>query len=709
MTFNGQEFLSGGTSEAECLVCAIGSYCEEGSAAPKLCPAGTYGNAPRLGACISCQAGTFQTQVNQTACISCEAGAYCEEGAAAPTSCPAGKFGAKHEAKNSSYCESCPIGFFCPSGSSEPQECPQGYKGTQPNLAYQEACAMCPKPPGSDGKTTSFPGSSSCGFCEMGYFNDSASDVSQISCVSCESRLGQGARCEMSTERGASTPSTYHTSATLSHGPVSLGSVELLPGYWRLSGTSTTLYPCVTVNGSSSCVGGTSAGDENEFKPLYTGSGYCEAGYSGPLCSLCMKADTYYEKELARCSKCPALSKRVQLPLAVAGVLLALLLVLKVLRASRCKWCRAPMAAAARLVSQLREVDIVPRFKLLLTFFQLASQITTTYNVKVTGQAAQWYQDSVSIFNWASLNLDDYIFPGQCIESGFKLRLLLRGTWPLVVLVAIPLCATIFFYCRRSTRNRWFSNVLLVALPFDLSISFVLCPTVSKGIFSSFNCVEYQIAGDDTRTFLAEDLLIVCRASTLSGGADYPDEYSEIRRIAGVFVLLWPIGMPLVFLMVLLPLRKELLLKRKTRMVKATAFLHKEYAPAYFWWEVVSLCQRLTLSGFVLLIPIENDLWRIFLGILVTIGYLTLLQFSQPYARKDINTQATAAQFSLVCVFLGAAARLQPLHIKHRACCSRPHLAQAARSSSSSRAAARVPHAAAPPAMVGRATVMATC
>ena len=45
--FNGQEFLSGGISEADCWDCPIGHYCEEGSTTAKECPKGTYGNASR--------------------------------------------------------------------------------------------------------------------------------------------------------------------------------------------------------------------------------------------------------------------------------------------------------------------------------------------------------------------------------------------------------------------------------------------------------------------------------------------------------------------------------------------------------------------------------------------------------------------------------------------------------------------------------------
>ena len=113
--------------------------------------------------------------------------------------------------------------------------------------------------------------------------------------------------------------------------------------------------------------------------------------------------------------------------------------------------------------------------------------------------------------------------------------------------------------------------------------------------------------------------------------------------------------MPLIFYFVLFPIRAALRQREQTRWVLATEFLHKDYKPACFWWEVVPLLQRLVLSGFVLLIPIESDSWRIFLGLLTALSYLSLIQYVQPYKNDDLNKLAVAAQFSLVCVFLGGA------------------------------------------------------
>ena len=306
--------------------------------------------------------------------------------------------------------------------------------------------------------------------------------------------------------------------------------------------------------------------------------------------------------------------------------------------------------------------------------------MTTVYNVQLSGSAAHLYADSVAVFSWLDFDWDgawphahhgaselaayilirhvyvaDYLFPGQCIPLGFRYRLLLRVISPTLLLIAIPLCTIAVFYCRRvrglGTSGRWLVDALLFAVPIDLFVAFVLCPTVSKGIFDTWDCTKYELDGatGDVRTFLNADLQIVC------GGNDYPEEYNTITTIAYFFLLLWPIGMPLIFFLVLFPNREALRQRRSTRMVQATAFLHKEYDPTFYWWEIVTLSQRLVLTGWVLLIPVENEIWRFCFGLLTAFGYLSLLQFVQPYKSKGFNTLAIAAQFSLVCVFLGGA------------------------------------------------------
>ena len=243
--------------------------------------------------------------------------------------------------------------------------------------------------------------------------------------------------------------------------------------------------------------------------------------------------------------------------------------------------------------------------------------------------------------------LAGYIYPGQCIQHGFRYRLLVRVLLPILLPFAIPLgkVALGFVFCCIAVPLRRMGGerpahmdppvlerpvrsllilVLANAVTLALEISFLLVTTVSKSIFDTWDCSEYELDGDKVRTFLNADLQIVC------SGNDYPEEYNTITKIAYASLFLWPIGMPLIYIVVLFPIRAMLRQRKQTRWVRVTEFLHKDYKPACFWWEIVTLTQRLVLSSFVLLIPIEADSWRIFLGLLTAIGYLSLIHIVQP-------------------------------------------------------------------------------
>ena len=70
-------------------------------------------------------------------------------------------------------------------------------------------------------------------------------------------------------------------------------------------------------------------------------------------------------------------------------------------------------------------------------------------------------------------------------------------------------------------------------------------------------------------------------------------EYARIKVCATVLMIVWPIGVPLAYLLVLLPSRKHLLRGRSTTVIRATSFLHREYEPQFaFFWEPLFLMVR---------------------------------------------------------------------------------------------------------------------
>ena len=368
------------TSDKACLDCGIGTFCPEKSKKPTVCAPGTYGNVPKLQACYACGEGTFQEKSGQIACKICEPGSYCQKGAVTPTECAAGRFSNATGLSSADQCETCTAGFYCERGAIQPTPCPMGKVGTEPNLVEEAQCTTCP------GETTCLPGTTSCTFCAGGFYESGeiSGPVAKVECAPCL-EPDDGANCSEITTSG---------NDSLTHGSTSLATIRIKPKYWRLSANSTTLSMCLeSADGSSSCVGGSDAGDENDHKPQYTGSGYCKAGHTGPLCQVCNTSDFYFDAvEAMECIQCPRVSERLHLPMGLIGGLVATLLMaftikrssfparfpqrsagsssncLSVHASRRCsERLRGPIAQVKRVVARIRQLEIVPRCKLLFT------------------------------------------------------------------------------------------------------------------------------------------------------------------------------------------------------------------------------------------------------------------------------------------------------------------------------------------------------
>ena len=221
------------------------------------------------------------------------------------------------------------------------------------------------------------------------------------------------------------------------------------------------------------------------------------------------------------------------------------------------------------------------------------------------------------------------MIPSDCIiGTGMIRRLLLRALSPLVLIVAVPLvslvlsisrhCAT---FCgsrgRLQSLGRAMVSGLLDGLPTSLVLSFCFTPSVSASIFRAWHCIPFVFDNEQSYSYLAQDLTVRCDGS---------DEHGRVLAVACILVVLWPIGMVFLYAVLILPCRYMLLDEAPpTPLLTATKFLHKDYKPAYFWWEVISLCQRTTLTGWLLLIDVENAFLRLVAALMISIAFLVRL------------------------------------------------------------------------------------
>jgi hypothetical protein len=302
---------------------------------------------------------------------------------------------------------------------------------------------------------------------------------------------------------------------------------------------------------------------------------------------------------------------------AIVGIACALVLLLVVAVPRLRRASRSFDRLVVRLVSRTSEVAVLPKVKLLLAFSQTAFALPTIYHIQLPARYYAW----TTFLNAIDLDISAITVPGQCLPGGYYGRLLVRGLWPLGAIAATVVVSLLRSYLHADGRS-WmrFSGAqqhgALDALPLVLFVCFCLCASTSASIFAAYSCLDFieDSSHGNTprlRSYLLHDPSLQCH--TVVGGVRTPTvAYERVTNLATVFVIIWcrpatgprssltscettsvrvsaserPICVPLFFFVVLLSSAKAFRQRRATRLVRASAVLHREYVATCFWWEV---------------------------------------------------------------------------------------------------------------------------
>ena len=281
---------------------------------------------------------------------------------------------------------------------------------------------------------------------------------------------------------------------------------------------------------------------------------------------------------------------------------------------------------------------------------------------------AQYYE-WMKIFSWMQLDIFA-IAPAACIGN-YTTQLTFVAILPLSIMLVLLILSMAYKTTRdalnpasgeltpgRDPREppksfslyRSLKRGFALGVPPCIIIAFCMLPTVSSNLFATFDCETFSAddASGASQSFMVPDMSIRC------SGAGYDNPvYNEARTTALGLIVLWPLAMPLATLLLMLYTRDALLAKRATLVTRATQFLTREYKPSCYWWEVIEMIRRLSLTSVVLLIvPQESELMRLVFAMVITLISLCAVALIAPYRRTDNNTLAIIAQLMLLFVLL---------------------------------------------------------
>ena len=577
--------------EEECRVCTAGHACLAGSSEELRCPRGTW-SLRRAKVCIDCPAGSYQDQRGRSACQTCPRGHSCGSSAVAPTPLLAGTWSNRSALHNASEAELCPEGFYCVSGSSTPQPCAAGTAGRQLGLGGAEFCSVCARP------TTSVQGSSECSDCEENYYRPlAASDAAK--CTQCDAV--RGLRCQYN---------------------ATMASLTLARRWWRHSNATMQTWLCRASGSWTPCAGGTDTKGE--------GDGYCADGYRGPRCELCEGPaySRYFDKLEARCHDCGDMTARYAVLVCVM-----LLLLLAGATGGMSSSLRSS-AACGSLLQLIRTAQTIwqragmrYKIKLLVGFYQCLAAVRSVFNM-VPPLGLEEYLRWIDLLELPSEFERIFLVPIACLGN-YRTRLWVGSTWPVVLILACAVCLigleSVRAFRQRDDRTlstpRRVQSVLQSAmrgvLPPTLGLTFLVVPSTSTRIFRAFLCETFAYDQESSRSYLYADLRLSCDS----------DEYETTRATAFAMLVLWPVGIPLLYAVLLWASRDALRKGVPTSLSRATAFLSGDYRSdvgPIFMWEPLEMCRKLTLTGWVLTIRGNAELARVIVALFVSISFFGL-------------------------------------------------------------------------------------
>ena len=521
-------------------------------------------------------------------------------------------------------------------------ECPRDTYNDQRGQDNQGACQSCPdfseSPLGS-------PSMSLCA-CRKGYYNSNSTEYPR--CAPCPA----GTIC---VSEGTTTSSLQSA---------------ILPGFYRRSSLSAEIRRCPDYRSNDT--------DRSSCSPIgepLTDLG-CREWTDGAFCQQCNVTDgsRYFSLTTSSCKVCTGSTAN---PLVAGAVLVVVLAGLALLYNKFRPHERLPWFQMVRLraVTVGNSISLRAKVKQVVGFYQVVTNIQEVYSIEMPATTQSFLDSIKGVVSFDVVKT--FGLPLECASlSGFARKLTFMMLWP-IIFVGMLLFGNIskqWFGLLRSLKRPpedgstlpttraelWAEGRkraklgVLNFLPAVSIITFLAFPTVSSVAFRAWACVDFDMdtkydsdnaplprAEPDIQSFMRDDLSIQC------GGADH----DAAVRLACLAIVLYPIGIPLLYLLLLIKARGAITTDRPTRLSSALSFLHRDFEARMYGWEIAEQGKKLFLVG--IMVRVRNDtIVQLGVAMIFTMVFMLTASIASPYRKKENDYFAVTCNFSLTAIFL---------------------------------------------------------
>lgn len=506
----------------------------------------------------------------------------------------------------------CPDGCWCSGGVA--RACHTGtysnVTGTPEERGSRLSCLTCPlfssSPPTATGPYKCGASSATECQCLIGYFDTMAGTNSEPLCKPCP----RGMVCTNGTR---------------------LSTLAVQPSWWRPAANFADAGRCLV---HAACTGG----------ELTSPSSTCGSGLAGPYCAQCEELGSYFDEAAAQCRVCAGGgSWAVVALLLITIAALALsprfrhnLATLRVCADASGKfkclpWWQKQGAQFRRVLAALRHADWPIKLKIGVSFYQVITQIGNVYAVPFPPAYAN-YLEHFQIVNLKFGFLGNLSL--SCLLPSLAARLAVEAFTPLALVVVVLLAA--WAHSGRAS--------VLEVLPAVMWLTFLLLPSVTSRQFSILAPCLCLHSIDHSQSFCNPPAYQYMKC----GGV----EHNEARTVAVVALALWAVALPLTYAALLWAARRAIIHRRATPLSRALRFLHGEYRPGCYFYELFAVARKLVLTGAIALLP--GTLLPLVVAVIASAMFLVIESFNRPHLSLGNNLIATASCFMTCLVFLSA-------------------------------------------------------
>ncbi|CAN0425996.1 unnamed protein product, partial [Ectocarpus sp. 12 AP-2014] len=220
-------------------------------------------------------------------------------------------------------------------------------------------------------------------------------------------------------------------------------------------------------------------------------------------------------------------------------------------------------------------------------------------------QRRPWFQNSAGCL-WSGIDFHDRVLVSTIGP------LLAIGMLALTYLVALRRNATAGHAIIEKIRHKHVTVLLIV--------TFLVYSSVSSMVFKTFACDSL----DDGNNYLRADYRMFCTTS----------KHLALQVYAGVMVIVYPVGIPLLYAILLFQ-HRDILVNASADKAAAQpiASLWEAHKPERFYYEVIECGCRIMLTGVVVFIY-PNDAAQIAITILIAVCFFAVFDILSPYTSE---------------------------------------------------------------------------